>query len=241
MLIRILFIMCISVLGLSPQHASAEWPTHIERSVAPGGTVVIFKVNHYQDARGCTPLPAGSIDGDPKPRLGTLVSIVAPVVGNGPCGKMEYNVQTISYKAGTIPGTDEFVLYIYPGGWPGGSANRINLKISVGGQRAPAEVKKLQTQPVKTTSAPSDKKPSLKTNTDVYVNNFGNKVSIEGDFVYFTGTWSGEKVQRKPFAIEKRSDTELIWAMYDCEGGKAGFTCTHRGTKEQRIYKRLPK
>lgn len=244
-------IICLAWFSVTVGKASAEWPTHIEKSVTPGGSVVVFKVNHYQNVRGCTASPAGPIDGDPKPKLGSLYSDTKVIEGNGPCGKMEYNIQTIGYKAGTVTGTDEFTLYLYPGGWPGGSASQIKIKISVGGrssapppkQAVPDTKPKAVSQSEKPKTSPKQQQVAQPTTNEligIYVNNFGNKISIEGDFIYFSGTWSGEKVQRKPFAIEKKNTTELVWAMYDCEGNSNSFTCTNRGTKEQRIYKKLP-
>ncbi len=125
--------------------ARAEWPTRIDKAVAPGRSVVLMSLRQYQDARGCTPTPAGPIDGDPKPKLGVLSSTDRVVVSDGPCGRMGYPVQLIEYKAGNTSGVDEFELYIFPTAFWGGSPWRIKTKIMVGTVRQehdPAKISK---------------------------------------------------------------------------------------------------
>lgn len=115
--------------------AKAEFPTRIEKSVGPGQTVGLISLRQYQSERGCTPTPTGQFDGDPKPKFGTLVSSSKTVLTDGPCGKAEYPIQTIGYKAGSTSGVDEFELYIYPTAFWGGSPWRIKVRIAVGGAR----------------------------------------------------------------------------------------------------------
>jgi hypothetical protein len=113
-------------------------PQRIEKSVAPGQTITLVSLRQYQTARGCTATPEGMINGDPKPRFGTLLSSSKPIVSDGPCGKMEYPVQTISYQAGPASGVDEFDLYIFPSAFWGGSPWSIKVRIAVGGRGASA-------------------------------------------------------------------------------------------------------
>jgi len=193
------------------------------------------------------PSPAASVEGYPNPKLGSLLVSAKPVRQDGPCGKMDYNIQTISYKAGSASGIDEFVLYLFNGG-----PDRINIKISVvGGARQASiprqtisntnDAKKIPPQKPSPNSNPAQKtQPRADEIAGSYVNNLGNTVSIEGDFLYFSGTWSGEKVKRKPFAIENKSASQLVWAMYDCTGNGNGFSCIHRVNGERRIFKKLP-
>jgi hypothetical protein len=95
-----------------------------------------LNLRQYQSERGCTATPAGDIDGSPKPKFGALVSTSRVTAGDGPCGKMEYPVQSIGYKAGTAAGIDEFELFIFPTAFWGGSPLRIKVRVVVGGGRA---------------------------------------------------------------------------------------------------------
>jgi hypothetical protein len=242
-----LLIACLTILALIGQSESAEWPTKIEKTVSPGGTVEILRINYYNPDRGCIPLPVGSFDGYPKPKLGSLLASAKAIRQDGPCGKLDYNVQSIAYKAGLESGIDEFVLYLFTGG-----PDRINIKVSVvGGARQASiprqtrsnnnDAKKISPQKPSRNSNPAQKtQPRTDEIAGSYVNNLGNIVNIEGEFLYFSGTWSGEKVKRKPFAIENKSASQLVWAMYDCTGNGSGFSCIHRVNGERRIFKKLP-
>jgi hypothetical protein len=119
--------------------AKAEWPTYIEKTVAAGKVVSLISLRQYQAERGCTATPAGQFDGSPKPKFGSLISTDRTVLSDGPCGKMEYSVQSIGYKAGLTPGVDEFELYIFPSAFYGGSPWRIKTKITVGNGRQDSE------------------------------------------------------------------------------------------------------
>ena len=111
--------------------ARAEFPTFIEKTVSRGRGVGLLAMTQYQNERGCTPTPAGPIDSEPKPRLGQVGSRSVVATRNGPCGVQEYTKQIIYYRAGATPGVDEFVLFIYPTAFWGGSAWRIRVKVTV--------------------------------------------------------------------------------------------------------------
>lgn len=133
------YLACVIFLLNAFAGARAEWPTFIEKTVAAGKTVTLITLRQYQSERGCTANPAGQIDGSPKPRFGSLISVDRNVVSDGPCGKMEYPVQAIGYKAGSTPGVDEFELYIFPSAFFGGSPWRIKTRITVTNGRQEVE------------------------------------------------------------------------------------------------------
>ncbi len=86
-------------------------PGITDRRVAVGKTVTLSKLLTYESDRGCVPMVAPVIDTSPTPKLGTVSSKLDKVTTNGPCGKMEYPVLTISYKAGLQAGTEDFWKY----------------------------------------------------------------------------------------------------------------------------------
>ena len=111
--------------------ARAEFPTFIEKTVSRNNGVVLFTLSQYQSERGCTATPAGPIDTEPKPRLGRVGSRSITTKRDGPCGVKEYTTQRIFFRAGPDAGVDEFVLYVYPTAFWGGSAWRIRVKVTV--------------------------------------------------------------------------------------------------------------
>lgn len=111
--------------------ARAEFPTFIEKTVSRNNGVALFSFSQYQDGRGCTATPEGPIDTEPKPRFGVVDSRSIIAKRNGPCGVQEYTTQQIYFKAGPAAGVDEFVLFIYPTAFWGGSAWRIRVKVTV--------------------------------------------------------------------------------------------------------------
>ena len=111
--------------------ARAEFPTFIEKTVSRNGGVGLMALMQYQSERGCTATPEGPIDTEPKPKFGTVGSRSITAKRNGPCGLQDYTTQQIFYRAGPTAGVDEFVLFIYPTAFWGGSAWRIRVKVTV--------------------------------------------------------------------------------------------------------------
>lgn len=72
-----------------------------------------------------------------------------------------------------------------------------------------------------------------------YVNQLGNVINVRRDILYFTGTWRGENVSQKPFAVVEQTPTTLRWANYSCSGSTQAFQCLNSRNGELRLYRRL--
>jgi hypothetical protein len=114
----------------STDETSAQAP-RFDRRVGLGQTIVLTNFTEWQNGVGCISGPPNAVSGDPKPKFGTLISETKTVFRDGPCGKREYFYQVISYKAGNIPGVDDFDLFVYSSF--GSSPWNYKTKIIVGG------------------------------------------------------------------------------------------------------------
>jgi hypothetical protein len=72
-----------------------------------------------------------------------------------------------------------------------------------------------------------------------YVNNLGSIILIDEGFVYFTGIWNKEKVERKPFAIKSYDGNEFEWGVYKCVGNHAEFSCSNTGREQVVVYRQM--
>lgn len=61
--------------------------------------------------------------------------------------------------------------------------------------------------------------------TGRYINQNGNVLEIQASMIYYTGTWSGEKVTRKPFAFVPTSDGNFRMGGQRCSIKKNSITC----------------
>jgi hypothetical protein len=264
------FTITIGFVAVSSLQAIAQSrPGITDRRVAVGKTVTLSKLLTYESDRGCVPMVAPVIDTSPTPKLGTVSSKLDKVTTNGPCGKMEYPVLTISYKAGLQAGTEDFeVFYYFTRGrnskkfsltvvGPNGRNAKADTdvpakKVIVSSSKKPEKeerVKSLASPDRKNVQSRNDVSPDEKQDLASdkkelpiigrYVNNLGNEILIEKGFVYFTGRWNKEKVARKPFAIISFDGNEFQWGTYKCVGHHVELRCSNTKREQVVLYRKV--
>ena len=244
-------------------------PGITDRRVAVGKTVTLSKLLTYESDRGCVPMVAPVIDTSPTPKLGTVSSKLDKVTTNGPCGKLEYPVLTISYKAGLQAGTEDFeVFYYFTRGrnskkfsltvvGPNGRNAKADTdvpakKVIVSSPKKPEKeepVKRLASPDRKNVQSRDDVSPDVKRDLASdkkelpiigrYVSNIGSTIVIDKGFVFFTGSWNKEKVERKPFAIKSYDGNEFEWGVYKCMGNSAELRCSNTKREQVVLYRKL--
>lgn len=261
-------IICLTVFSSSETTAQSR-PGVSDRSVSVGKTVTLSKLLTYESDRGCVPMPAPMIDTSPTPKLGTVSSKLEKVMSNGPCGRMEYPILLITYKAGLQAGSEEFEVFYYF--TRGRNSQKYSLKVlGVNGRDAtpdrdvpskkvavssPKKPEKIE--PVKRPASPdrknlqsrdeifSDEKKDLASDKKElpiigrYVNNLGNEIVIDKGFIYFTGRWNKEKVARKPFAIISFDGNEFQWGTYKCVGHHVELRCSNTKREQVVLYRKI--
>lgn len=129
-LLWVLAILLPLVAGVPDSAHAQSLPGVIDRQALRGKAVPIYRVRFYQADRGCTARAAPAIDVSPRPRLGRVTSVSSVLVGDGPCGRMEYPVLTVIYTAGPNSGVDEFELFFFDS-YGGGLPERLKMRIFV--------------------------------------------------------------------------------------------------------------
>ena len=207
----------------------------ITRNISTNSRVIIQNYLTY-DISPCRSKAAPAVD--PRtPELGKVsVSIVQRKFNNGPCGpNFDYNALQVIYESGSVAGIDRFILYVSNGH----GFTPVPVEIRVGsGLKAPPE-KRVSAPKKPLANATRSPANASSTFIGTYVNNFGNEIAVNNEFVHFTGMWSGQKVKNKTFTVVQNSSGRLLWASYVCEGDSVSFVCTHQKTKEQRLYRRV--
>jgi len=230
-------------------HLFSHIPAHAFRNDKITRTVGLNQSVHIRnfivyDERACRSVSPPSID--PRtPQLGEIkTKIIDRTLSNGPCGKdFKYQALSVTYKAGSVAGTDKFILYVYLNGFI-----PIPIEIIVGGRSSQSgkDISKKEKQEPKrvatVSSSPQRTPDPITKDQDIvgrYVENLGNIISIENGIVYFTGFWGKQKVERKPFAIKSYDGNEFEWSIYKCVGNSAEFRCSNTVREQVVLYRKL--
>ena len=215
----------------------------IVKTVGVNSSVLVRNFYIY-NSNGCRSLPPPSVD--PRtPQLGEIQTKVVEIKPkSGPCGiDFKYQALRVTYKSGSVAGTDRFTLYVYSNGF-----TPIPVEIKVGAtsaqsRKSAAKTEKQEPKKMVAVSRPADSTSNSENKNQTivgrYVNNLGSIILIDEGFVYFTGIWNKDKVQQKPFAIKSYDGNEFEWGVYKCVGNSAEFSCSNTGREQVVLYRKL--